>query len=69
MKNKLTCAVVKDLLPLYIDKLTSDETNKLIDKHLQSCQDCKEHLNKMANTEIFHLDNDEMSEEKVEIDF
>lgn len=69
MKNRLTCAVVKDLLPLYIDKLTSDETNQLIDEHLESCQDCKELLNKMSNLEISHIDNDEMLEEKVEIDF
>ena len=69
MKNRLTCAVVKDLLPLYIDKLTSDETNQLIDEHLESCQDCKELLNKMSNLEISHIDNDEMLEEKAEIDF
>ena len=69
MKNRLTCAVVKDLLPLYIDKLTSDETNQLIDEHLESCQDCKELLNKMSNLEISHMDNDEMLEEKAEIDF
>ena len=32
MKNDLTCAVVKDLLPSYIEKLTSVLTHKLIDK-------------------------------------
>ena len=69
MKNRLTCAVVKDLLPLYIDKLTSDETNELLEEHLESCQECKELLNKMSNLEISHIDNNEMLEEKAEIDF
>lgn len=40
MTDKLSCAVVRDLLPNYIDKLTSDETNQGIEKHLSSCDDC-----------------------------
>lgn len=40
MTDKLNCAVVRDLLPNYIDKLTSAETNQGIEKHLNSCEDC-----------------------------
>ncbi len=29
----MKCEVVRDLLPLYIDKLTSEESNKEIEKH------------------------------------
>ena len=38
---KLPCAVVRDLLPLYAEKMTETETRKLIDEHLEGCPDCK----------------------------
>ena len=40
MEQKLTCSVVKDLLPNYIEKLTSEETNQEIDQHLSECESC-----------------------------
>ena len=36
---KLPCAVVRDLLPLYAENLTEDETKKLVDEHLESCEE------------------------------
>lgn len=47
MKNDLTCAVVRDLLPSYIDKLTSEETNKALEQHLKGCADCRNVLSSM----------------------
>ena len=41
MSEKLTCHVVKDLLPMYIDGLTSEETTKDIKEHLAGCEDCR----------------------------
>ena len=38
MKN---CRIVQDLLPNYIEKLTSEETNTFIEEHLTECEDCK----------------------------
>lgn len=43
------CKVVVDLLPTYIEKLTSDETNKFIEEHLKSCKDCKKIYSDMAS--------------------
>ncbi len=40
MKN-ITCNVVKDILPLYIDNVVSDDTKKLVEEHLGSCADCR----------------------------
>lgn len=39
MKNDLTCAVVRDLLPSYVEGLTSEETNEAVDAHLAQCPD------------------------------
>ena len=36
MKNDLTCEVVQDLLPSYVDHLTSDVTNTAIETHIAS---------------------------------
>ena len=47
MKNDLTCAVVRDLLPSYIDKLTSEETNRAVEQHLEGCEDCRRALSAM----------------------
>ena len=40
MKNELTCAVVRDLLPSYVEGLTSEETNQAVESHLSGCPDC-----------------------------
>ena len=41
MKNELTCEVVQDLLPSYVDHLTSDITNTAIVSHVKNCEDCR----------------------------
>ena len=38
--SKLSCNVVRDLLPNYIEGLTSGETNTDIEEHLSECEDC-----------------------------
>ncbi|MBQ7296592.1 MAG: zf-HC2 domain-containing protein [Clostridia bacterium] len=37
----MNCEIVKDLLPLYIDKCCSAESSAEIEKHLKKCDDCK----------------------------
>lgn len=51
MKNDLTCAVVRDLLPSYVEGLTSEETNRAVDAHLADCADCTARKNAMAAPE------------------
>ena len=42
MKNipELPCAVVEDLLPAYVEGLTSEETTAAVEAHLASCPAC-----------------------------
>ena len=40
--KKIPCEVVRDLLPSYIDHLTSEVTNEVVSGHLSECRDCKE---------------------------
>ena len=41
MKNDLTCAVVRDLLPPYVEGLTEEETNEAVERHLAECPRCR----------------------------
>lgn len=36
----MKCSIVQDLLPLYADNLTSNETNIAIEDHLSECETC-----------------------------
>lgn len=49
---KLNCNVIRDLLPLYLDQICSDESKELVDEHLASCRDCSVLLQQMRSTEI-----------------
>lgn len=51
MKNDLTCGVVRDLLPSYVEGLTSDETNAAVENHLAGCPDCTARRDAMAAPE------------------
>lgn len=48
MKKELTCSIFQDLLPNYIEKLTSDDTNIAIYEHLDTCEDCKKVYEQMV---------------------
>lgn len=40
--SKFECDLVADLLPGYIDRKTSNETNIFVERHIKSCQECRE---------------------------
>lgn len=40
MNHDLTCPVVRDLLPLYVDNLVSPETAQAVERHLEGCPAC-----------------------------
>ena len=51
MSEKLKCEIIKDLLPSYVDGLTSEITNEEIRKHLDDCKECAALLDKMQEPE------------------
>ena len=55
MKEKRDCKIVQDMLPNYIEKLTTVETNQYIEEHLKDCENCQKVLDNMKK-EIL-LDN------------
>ena len=41
MKNNLTCEIVRDLLPSYVDGLTNDVSNQAVEQHIKICENCR----------------------------
>ena len=39
--DKKECKIIQDLLPSFIEKLTSNETNTFVENHLKGCNECK----------------------------
>lgn len=44
----MNCAVIYDLLPLYLEGLCSEETKVLVEVHLADCPNCQETYRRMA---------------------
>jgi hypothetical protein len=47
MKNE--CSVVRDILPLYLENMVSEETSAFIKEHLESCSACANLLESMKS--------------------
>ncbi len=64
MKEK-DCNLVKDLLPNYIDRVTSDETNIFVVEHLKNCERCRKSFENMS--EEMKVDNKSKDNKKINI--
>ena len=38
---KITCNIIEDLLPLYVDDMVSEDSRKLVEEHLKGCPACR----------------------------
>ena len=48
----ITCEVVKDLLPLYVDGILSEDSRILVEEHLAVCPSCQLYYGKLTNTAV-----------------
>ena len=53
------CHIVKDLLPLYVEGMVSEETASFIEEHLQACSNCKDLLNAMKGIDEESINSDD----------
>ncbi len=65
MKNNLSCEIIEDLLPSYIDGLTSAVTDSAVRDHISHCDRCKLILENMKEP----YNEEKIFREKKEIDF
>ncbi|WP_066638582.1 zf-HC2 domain-containing protein [Desulfolucanica intricata] len=45
--SKISCEIIKDLLPLYYDEVCSSESKKMVEGHLAECSSCKRELDRI----------------------
>ena len=61
MKNE--CNIVRDILPLYVEDMVSEETAKFVKEHLAECKSCREDYEAMKSTDGFVENKSDNSED------
>lgn len=46
---KTDCCIVRDILPLYVENMVSDETAALVKEHLSECEECRREADYLAS--------------------
>jgi len=47
----MTCEVIRDLIPMYIDNTASDETEVAVMEHLSKCEECRRYCDACRKAE------------------
>ena len=55
---KISCNMIRDILPLYVEDMASQDTRDLVEEHIASCENCKKRLEEMKTFEEPPVDTD-----------
>lgn len=55
---KISCNMIRDILPLYVEDMASQDTRDLVEEHIASCENCKKRLEEMRTFEEPPIDTD-----------
>lgn len=61
---KYPCELIKDLLPLYVDKVASEESNRIVEEHLTECDSCHKLYNALQKQDDTLSPNDSCATEE-----
>lgn len=61
----ISCDIIRDLLPLYAEELTSQDSNELVEEHLCRCDPCTKQLAILKKVQIVPVDVDTKSLKRV----
>ena len=56
--NEVTCNTIRDLLPLCVDGVASDDTQSMVAKHLEHCPLCRKEYDDMRLAVAVPIEND-----------
>lgn len=68
MKHDNSCALVRDLAPLYAENLVSQESREELEAHLETCGQCQDYYHRLTE----HIEEEQMEtirQETMEIDY
>ena len=57
MKN-VSCNVIQDLIPLYVEDMLSEDSKKLVGIHLDECEECREYVDELQMMESLPIETD-----------
>ena len=46
---KITCDIISDLIPSYIDDICTADSRRLIEEHIRTCEKCRQKIGYMAD--------------------
>ena len=49
---KISCDVIRDLLPLYVEDMLSNDSKNIVDEHIEQCESCRDELKKLSGDEV-----------------
>lgn len=61
----ISCEVIKDLLPLYHDGVCSADSRKIVEEHLEHCENCRDELKSMDRELPVAKRNENLSEAEI----
>ena len=54
--SEIKCCIIKDMIPLYVDNVLSEESKAIFDKHISTCRSCKKELDLMNQSLVIPID-------------
>ena len=65
--KKITCNIIRDILPLYLDEVVSEDTREMVEEHLQTCEACRREAKLMKADVVLPVNPDVRMSEKKEL--
>ena len=56
--SKISCPIIRDILPLYVDDVVSDDTRHMVEEHLAHCDGCRKLAAEMQGEMVLPIEND-----------
>lgn len=50
--KEISCNIIRDILPLYVDEAVCEETKELVEEHLFTCEDCRKEAEMMKKSVV-----------------
>lgn len=55
--NKISCEIINDIIPLYVEDMASDATERMVEEHIEECLECRNKLVEMKEQIDIPIDN------------
>lgn len=67
-QKRITCRIIEDLLPLYVDDSCSEDSRNLVESHLKDCESCRRVRTAMAADLEFSTEEERKKEDRRKAD-